>query len=85
MKEILKEDALKEANLIIGAVQNDQIAPVAEFAEKNNIKYVIPFTSKMTMYYPMRMYTRLIRLIPICMPKHPKLVATCLETIISSL
>lgn len=46
IKEILKEDALKEANLIIGAVQNDQIAPVAEFAEKNNIKYVIPFTSK---------------------------------------
>lgn len=46
VKEILKEDALKEANLIIGAVQNDQIAPVAEFAQKNNIKYVIPFTSK---------------------------------------
>ncbi len=33
-------------NLIIGAVQNDQIGPVAEFAQKNNIKYVIPFTSK---------------------------------------
>lgn len=46
LKDILKEDVLKEANLIIGAVQNDQIAPVAEFAEKNNIKYVIPFTSK---------------------------------------
>lgn len=46
LKEILKDDALKEANLIIGAVQNEQIGPVAEFAEKNNIKYVIPFTSK---------------------------------------
>lgn len=46
LKEILKEDALKEANLIIGAVQNEQITPVAQFAEKNNIKYVIPFTSK---------------------------------------
>ncbi len=46
LKEIMKEDALKEANLIIGAVQNDQIGPVAEFAQKNNIKYVIPFTSK---------------------------------------
>ena len=46
LKEILKEDALKNANLIIGAVQNDQIGPVAEFAQKNNIKYVIPFTSK---------------------------------------
>ena len=37
---------MKNANLIIGAVQNDQIGPVAEFAQKNNIKYVIPFTSK---------------------------------------
>lgn len=46
LQEILKEDALKNANLIIGAVQNDQIGPVAEFAQKNNIKYVIPFTSK---------------------------------------
>lgn len=46
LKEILKEDALKNANLIIGAVQNDQIGPVAEFAQKNAIKYVIPFTSK---------------------------------------
>ena len=35
LKEILKEDALKNANLIIGAVQNDQIGPVAEFAQKN--------------------------------------------------
>lgn len=46
VKEILKEDALSEANLIIGAVQNDQIAPVADFAQKHNIKYIIPFTSK---------------------------------------
>lgn len=46
LANILKEPALKEANLIIGAVQNDQITPVAKFAEKNNIKYVIPFTSK---------------------------------------
>lgn len=46
VKEILKTDALKEANLIIGAVHNDQIGPVADFAEKNKIKYIIPFTSK---------------------------------------
>lgn len=46
LKGILKDDALKKANLIIGAVQNDQIAPIAKFAEKNKIKYVIPFTSK---------------------------------------
>lgn len=46
VKEILKEEALADANLIIGAVQNDQIGPVADFAETHNIKYVIPFTSK---------------------------------------
>lgn len=46
VKEILKEDALSNANLIIGAVQNDQIGFIADFAQKHNIKYVIPFTSK---------------------------------------
>lgn len=45
-KEILKQDALQNANLIIGAVQNDQIGLIADFAQKHNIKYVIPFTSK---------------------------------------
>ena len=46
IKEILKEEALLNANLIIGAVQNDQIGLVADFAQQHNIKYVIPFTSK---------------------------------------
>jgi LysM repeat protein len=46
VKEILSKPELKNSNLIIGAVQNDQIAVVAAFAEKNKIKYVIPFTSK---------------------------------------
>ena len=46
VKEILKEDALSNANLIIGAVQNDQIGFIADVAQKHNIKYVIPFTSK---------------------------------------
>jgi LysM repeat protein len=43
---ILKENALLNAHLIIGAVENDQIAPIAAFAKKNGIRYVIPFTSK---------------------------------------
>lgn len=46
VKEILKENALKEANLIIGAVSNEQIGLIADYAEKNQIRYVIPFTSK---------------------------------------
>lgn len=45
-KDILKNKELKDANLIIGAVQNDQISLIADFAEKHNIKYVIPFTSR---------------------------------------
>lgn len=43
---ILEKDELNRANLIIGAVQNDQIKMIADFAQEKNIKYVIPFTSK---------------------------------------
>ncbi|MDR1645107.1 MAG: LysM peptidoglycan-binding domain-containing protein [Tannerellaceae bacterium] len=46
LEGILKEKALSEAHLIIGAVGDEQIAPIADFAKKNGIKYVIPFTSK---------------------------------------
>lgn len=46
LKDILREQALTDANLIIGAVQNDQIGMIADFAQKHGIKYVIPFTSK---------------------------------------
>lgn len=46
IKQILKEGQLEKMNLIIGAVQNDQIGMIANYAKKNDIKYVIPFTSK---------------------------------------
>ncbi|MGM9759612.1 MAG: LysM peptidoglycan-binding domain-containing protein [Parabacteroides sp.] len=46
VKEILRDKALAECNLIIGAVHNEQIGPVADFAQKQGIKYVVPFTSK---------------------------------------
>ena len=47
MNQILEtEENLRSANLLIGAVQNDQIGPLADFAQKHKIKYVIPFTSK---------------------------------------
>ncbi|WP_106830749.1 PBP1 and LysM peptidoglycan-binding domain-containing protein [Parabacteroides pacaensis] len=45
IKDILKKEEMKEVNLIIGAVQNDQIKLIADFANQHNIKYVIPFTS----------------------------------------
>ena len=46
LQTILKSNTLKTANLIIGAVLGEQIKPIAAFAQENNIKYVIPFTSK---------------------------------------
>ncbi len=46
LKTILQEEALREAHLIIGAVQNDQIRMIADFAAEHQIKYVIPFTSR---------------------------------------
>lgn len=46
IREILKKPEMKEMNLIVGAVQNDQIGLIADFANKHRIKYVIPFASK---------------------------------------
>jgi LysM repeat protein/ABC-type branched-subunit amino acid transport system substrate-binding protein len=47
LRKILKdEEQLKDVNLIIGGVSNDQIKIIADFAKSNKVKYVIPFTSK---------------------------------------
>lgn len=46
IRDILKKPEMKEMNLIVGAVQNDQIGLIADFANKHHIKYVIPFASK---------------------------------------
>ncbi len=46
IQEILTGETLPNVDLIIGAVQNDQIKLLADFAKTHDIKYVIPFTSK---------------------------------------
>ncbi|MDH6358780.1 LysM domain-containing protein [Parabacteroides sp. PF5-9] len=46
LNETLREEAVLNAHLIIGAVQSEQIKPVADFAQKHDIKYIIPFTSR---------------------------------------
>lgn len=47
LKNILKtEESIQQTDLLIGAVQNDQIGLLAAFAEQHHIPYVIPFTSK---------------------------------------
>jgi LysM repeat protein/ABC-type branched-subunit amino acid transport system substrate-binding protein len=48
LRKILKdeEQILKDVNLIIGGVSNEQIKLIADFAQKNKIKYVIPFAQR---------------------------------------
>jgi LysM repeat protein len=46
LQKTLKKDELTSVNLIIGGVSNEQIKMIADFAQRNKIKYVIPFTSK---------------------------------------
>jgi LysM repeat protein/ABC-type branched-subunit amino acid transport system substrate-binding protein len=48
LRKVLREDEekLKDVNLIIGGVSNEQIKMIADFAQKNKTKYVIPFTSR---------------------------------------
>lgn len=42
-KEALQTEALRSAHLIIGGITNDQIELIADYALKNEIKYVVPF------------------------------------------
>ncbi len=46
LPNIFRQEVLQDANLIIGGVQNDQIAQIAHFAREKGIKHVIPFTSR---------------------------------------
>ena len=45
-KSILAKDEMKNMNIIFGPAYPEQVKPVADFAKKNNIRLVIPFTSK---------------------------------------
>lgn len=46
IKAILEKSEMKNMNIIFGPAYPDQVKPVAEFAKKNNIRLVVPFTSK---------------------------------------
>lgn len=46
IKAILGKSEMKNMNIIFGPAYPDQVKPVAEFAKKNNIRLVVPFTSK---------------------------------------
>jgi len=52
---VLENNELLNSNLLIGGVTDEQIELIADFAKKNGIKYVVPFSSrceKLTMNNP---------------------------------
>lgn len=46
IEQVLNKSELKEMDIIFGPAYADQVKTVANFAEKNKIRLVIPFTSK---------------------------------------
>ena len=46
VSNILRQKELKDMNVIFGPLHPQQIKPLADFSEKNDIRLVIPFTSK---------------------------------------
>ena len=46
LNTILAKEEMKNMNIIFGPAYPEQVKPVADFAKKNNIRLVIPFTSK---------------------------------------
>lgn len=46
LNDILSKNEIKNMDIIFGPLQQQQIKPLADFAKKNDIRLVIPFTSK---------------------------------------
>ena len=46
VNQILNKPEMKQMDIIFGPAHTDQVKPMADFAEKNNIRLVVPFTSK---------------------------------------
>ena len=46
VKSILNKAEMKDMDIIFGPAHPEQVKPMAEFAEKNNVRLVVPFTSK---------------------------------------
>lgn len=46
VKQILSKPEMKTMDVVFGPAYADQVKPMAEFAEKNNVRLVVPFTSK---------------------------------------
>lgn len=46
VNRVLNNPEMKNMDIIFGPAHTDQVKPMADFAEKNNIRLVVPFTSK---------------------------------------
>lgn len=46
LNDILTRGEMKDMDIVFGPLQQQQIKPLADFAKKNDIRLVIPFTSK---------------------------------------
>lgn len=46
LNDILSKNEMKNMDIIFGPLQQQQIKPLADFAKRNDIRLVIPFTSK---------------------------------------
>ena len=46
VKSILNKAEMKDMDIIFGPAHPEQVKPMAEFAQKNNVRLVVPFTSK---------------------------------------
>lgn len=46
LNEILSRSEMKDMDIVFGPLQQQQIKPLADFAKKNDVRLVIPFTSK---------------------------------------
>lgn len=51
VKALLEKDIMRDVDLIIGPTNAEQVALVADFAKKNKIRFVIPFTSRSNVVY----------------------------------
>ena len=46
VKQILNKPEMKGMDIIFGPAHTEQVKPMADFAQQNNIRLVVPFTSK---------------------------------------
>lgn len=70
LNSILAKSEMKNMNVIFGPAQQQHIKPLAAFAKKNDIRLVIPFSSKREKYSTTRLSTRSILRNLICIRKY---------------